>query len=630
MIRSKFTDRVCVWIVAAALAFTILFCYTDALGVQAAEMELGYETRLFDDTRVHTLDIQVDESDWEQMLSDATSKTYIPCTLVIDGETIGNAAIRPKGNTSLSSVSTMDSQRYSFKVEFDHYASGQTYHGLDKLSLNNLIYDTTYLKDYLVYDMMNYIGADAPLSSFVNITVNGEAWGLYLAVEGIEEAFLQRNYGNDYGELYKPDSMQLRNDMQDMRLQFQEGDGAQAAAEEGAQPSAAPDATPEAGMAPGDFQPPENFDPEDMDFGDFEPPADFDPESMGTPPEGMEPDGGFREGGFGGRGGSSGGPGRSGSSDVALQYIDDDPESYSNIFDSAKTDITPADQARLIASLKQLSTGENLEEVVNVDEVLRYFVAHNFVVSFDSYTGTMTHNYYLYEEEGRLSMIAWDYNLAFGTFSGGGSGDSAATAVNYPIDTPVSGTTLEDRPLLGQLLANETYLEQYHAIFDEFISGYFESGHFEQVLEQAVSLISPYVEQDPSAFYSYEEFQAGVEALRTFCQLRAQSVRGQLEGTIPATEEGQQADSSALIDTGSLSLSDLGSMNMGGRGGGFGGGRGGRMPGDRTERSQAPDGASEDAGNAPAEQAPPEGQISGDPAEGAANGPPAAASQAPA
>lgn len=622
MIRSKFTDRICIGIVVLALVFTILFCYTDALGVQAAEVELGYETRLFDDTRMHTLDIQVDVAEWEQMLSEAASKTYIPCTLVIDGETIGNAAIRPKGNTSLSSVSSMGSQRYSFKVEFDHYVSGQTYHGLDKLSLNNLIYDTTYLKDYLVYDMMNYIGADAPLSSFVNITVNGEAWGLYLAVEGIEEAFLQRNYGSDYGELYKPDSMQLRNDMQDMRLQFQEGDGAQAAAE-GEQPAAAPDATPEAGGDLGDFEPPADFDPGDMDFGDFEFPADFDPEDMGTPPEGME-FGGGKGGGFGG------GPGRSGSSDVALQYIDDDPDSYSNIFDSAKTDITPADQTRLIASLKQLSTGQNLEEVVDIDEVLRYFVAHNFVVSFDSYTGTMTHNYYLYEEDGRLSMIAWDYNLAFGTFSGGGSGDAASSAVNYPIDTPVSGTTLEDRPLLGQLLANETYLEQYHAIFDEFISGYFESGHFEQVLEQAISLISPYVEQDPSAFYSYEEFQTGVEALRTFCQLRAQSVRGQLDGTIPATEAGQQADSSALVDTGSLSLSDLGSMNMGGRGGGFGGDRGGQMPGDRPERSQAPDGATKDAGNAPAEQAPPEGQPSDAPAQGAANGPPEAAPQEPA
>ena len=39
------------------------------------------------------------------------------------------------------------------------------------------------------------------------IYVNGEYWGLYLAVEGVEEAFLERNYGEDYGELYKPDSL---------------------------------------------------------------------------------------------------------------------------------------------------------------------------------------------------------------------------------------------------------------------------------------------------------------------------------------------------------------------------------------------------------------------------------------
>lgn len=63
------------------------------------------------------------------------------------------------------------------------------------------------MKDYLCYQMMAYMGVPSPLTSFVYITVNGEEWGLYLAVEGIEEAFLQRNYGKDYGELYKPDSM---------------------------------------------------------------------------------------------------------------------------------------------------------------------------------------------------------------------------------------------------------------------------------------------------------------------------------------------------------------------------------------------------------------------------------------
>ena len=50
-----------------------------------------------------------------------------------------------------------------------------------------------------------------------------------------------------------------------------------------------------------------------------------------------------------------------------------------------------------------------------MEEVIRYFVVHNFVCNGDSYTGTMIHNYYLYEEDGRLSMLPWDYNLAYGT-----------------------------------------------------------------------------------------------------------------------------------------------------------------------------------------------------------------------
>ncbi|MFR3786035.1 MAG: CotH kinase family protein [Agathobaculum desmolans] len=59
----------------------------------------------------------------------------------------------------------MNSERYSFKVEFDHYDSSITYHGLDKLSLNNLIQDSTMMKDYLTYTMMDEFGAAAPLCS---------------------------------------------------------------------------------------------------------------------------------------------------------------------------------------------------------------------------------------------------------------------------------------------------------------------------------------------------------------------------------------------------------------------------------------------------------------------------------
>lgn len=251
--------------------------------------------------------------------------------------------------------------------------------------------------------------------------------------------------------------------------------------------------------------------------------------------------------------------------DLSLIYSDDEYSSYSNIFGNAKTDITDEDKDRLIASLKSLNENSDIEDVVNMDEVIRYFVVHNFVCNFDSYTGSMIHNYYLYEEDGQLSMIPWDYNLAFGGFSAGGGGsDSATKMVNYPIDTPVSGGTIDSRPMLAWIFADESYTELYHTYFDTFISEYFESGYFENLITETENLIASYVEQDPTKFCTYEEFETGVDTLKSFCLLRAESIRGQLDGMIPSTSDGQQEDDSALVDASSISLTDMGSMGHGG------------------------------------------------------------------
>jgi spore coat protein CotH len=289
-------------------------------------------------------------------------------------------------------------------------------------------------------------------------------------------------------------------------------------------------------------------------------------------------------GGFGGPGGGGGMDNVMGSSDCLLSYTDDDFDSYSNIFESAKTDVTDSDKERLIASLKQLNENENLEEVLDTDEVIRYFVVHNFVVNFDSYTGSMIHNYYLHEKDGQLTMIPWDYNLAFGGFQSSGG---ATSLVNYPIDTPVSGGTIDSRPMLAWIFNNEEYTEMYHEYFSEFLSQYFEDGTFEELIDSTAAMIAPYVEKDPTKFCTYEEFEDGVAALREFCLLRAESISGQLDGTIPSTSDGQSADSSSLIDASSVNISDMGSMQNGG--GGMGGGDhkmnggGNQKPGEKSD-----------------------------------------------
>ena len=125
------------------LAVTILFMNGGALGLEAMAHTIGYENRLFDNTKVHTIDIVMDN--WDDFIANAASEEYNTANVVIDGEAYKNVGIRAKGNTSLSMVPALGSQRYSFKIEFDHYDGAKSYYGLDKLCLNNLIHISRYV-----------------------------------------------------------------------------------------------------------------------------------------------------------------------------------------------------------------------------------------------------------------------------------------------------------------------------------------------------------------------------------------------------------------------------------------------------------------------------------------------------
>ena len=591
MSTHKHIDKICCVVIVLAIALTLIFMNGKSFGIQEAASVKGYETRLFDTGSVHTIDIIMD--DWDSFLETCTNEEYTLCSVVIDNEAYKNVAIRAKGNTSLTQVASYGNDRYSFKIEFDHYDSTKSYYGLDKLSLNNIIQDNTYMKDYLTYSMMGYFGVDAPLCSFVYITVNGEDWGLYLAVEGVEEAFLERNYGNDYGELYKPDSQSMgggrgnggnfeiedwqseaenngkqetdgtddetQNQLPDSSVRPQKPGGFGSFSQENPDDMQIPQMPEEntnsggfsQGMNPFGSEMPQTPD-ENSDSGDFSQditPPDF--QSSQPPNE----NNGFT-GGMGGKPDNMGGS--MGSSDVSLIYTDDEYSSYLNIFDNAKTDITDDDKDRFISSLKQLNEMDNIEQVVNIDEVTRYFVVHNFVCNFDSYTGSMIHNYYIYEENGQFYMIPWDYNLAFGGFQGS---QDATALVNYPIDTPVSGGTVDSRPMLAWIFSSEEYTDLYHQYFEEFITSYFDSGYFIEMIETVQEMISPYVEKDPTKFCTYEEFETGISTLKEFCLLRAESVSKQLDGTIPSDSDGQKEQSDTLVDASAINISDMGTMN---------------------------------------------------------------------
>ena len=525
MVSNKhITKIIAVLMTVAAILCVLAVGFSDSLveafGGTGVSME--YETELFDTDEIITVNIIMDEDEWNEMLENAMSEEYYVCDVEVNGTKFENVAIRPKGNTSLSSiVSDPDSDRFSLKLEFDHFNSGQTCFGLDKLILNNNYADATNMKEAIIYDMYQYLGADASLYNYASVSVNGEYWGVYLALEGVEESFMLRNYGTQDGELYKPDSMEIGGD-----------NGSSGSSSGGFGGGDMPSFGGGQG-APGGNMP----DMSEFSFEDMPDMGDFDPSEMGD----------FSFGGF-----SMGGNGAN------LNYTDDDLDSYSTIWDGAITDSGKSDHKRVVNALKNISEGTDIEEYMDVDNILKYMAVHTFAVNMDSLSGTMAHNYYLYEYDGQLNIIPWDYNLSFGGMSMGG-GSSATDTINDAIDTPFSSTEFFDA-----LLSNEEYLERYHEYLRQLVEEYVYGGRFDEVYSRIRSQIDSLVEEDPTAFYSYDEYLVAADMLYEVIELRADSISGQLDGSIPSTDSGQRSDSSTLIDASHLDLDLMGSMNMGG------------------------------------------------------------------
>ena len=459
-----------------------------------ADEAAGYAGKLFDSNYVHIINIEISDEDWMDLKLHPTEKTKYHINITIDGETLEDVSFATKGNTSLTEVAkNPNSDRYSFKINFKKYVKGQTYYGLNKLNLSNIFADATYMKDFVSYEISREAGVDAPLTSYVWLTVNGEDFGLYLAIEDMSSGYLRR-VKNGEGVLYKPATMSFEQSNDSQR--------------------------------------------------------------------------------------TNGSPIRDKSAGASLLYSTDDLSAYSSIFDNAETDATEADMQRVVAALKGLASQEHLDAYLDTDEIIRYFVAHNFVLNYDSYTGSNLHNYFLYENGGRLQMLPWDYNLAFGGYTGGGPGNthaiSASELINWGIDAPLTNASLADRPMWSWIAESQEYLARYHQMYDELIQDYFESGRFEEEMEAIHDLIRPYVEKDPSAFYSPERFEQAYEALKIFCALRAESIRKQLNGSLATDYMKQNAADRLSAD---LDPAVMGTMFGNNGAGNSGGNQPGNPPG---------------------------------------------------
>lgn len=564
MISNKHFNIIVALFMVIALCFSSLIMLLPKSSTSSTSIEQpDYITTIFNDDSVIEINIEMDEDSWQEMLDNAASEEYTAANITVNGTTYNNVAIRPKGNSSLSQLVTDDStERYSFKIKLDKYVDGQTLDGLSKLVLNNNMSDTTSMKEYLSYKLLDSLGIPTLACSYAHITVNGEEWGLYLAVEPIEEEFIERNYGSIDGNLYKPESDNVAmgdkdnnenkimdnnnfspsenttsennnkttiDNSIDMQNQSNMNNG-----DSSGQMQMPPDMN--TGNSTGEMQAPPDMNngnpsremqtPPDMNNGDstgeIQTPPDMNKQSTNDSTNQPQIPNGI-----------GGGIGRN-SNGANLVWNGDDISNYSAIFDNAifkTTDID--DYTKILDMIEHLDSLDDIESYLDVDEVLKYFAANTFLVNLDSYVSNMNHNYYLYENDGIVSILPWDYNLSFAGFQAG----SASNAINFPIDSPVSDS-LEESPLIGKLLEVDEYKDIYHHYLNEIVENFVNNGTLETLITKTDSLISSYIQNDATAFYTYDEYKASLSNLINFGYDRATSIAAQLDGSQPSTNTG--------------------------------------------------------------------------------------------
>jgi hypothetical protein len=171
----------------------------DADRTPSAE-DLAFQARLFGAEVVIPVTITLPEASEAALRADPHGD-YVTADLTIDGVELPQVGLRLKGGRG--SFRELG-QKAAFKIDVNHFVPRRRFAGLSKLTFNNMIQDTTQMRERLGSLMFTALGLPAGRVGYVEISVNGTNYGLYSHIETLDERFLERAFPGDAdGNLYE-------------------------------------------------------------------------------------------------------------------------------------------------------------------------------------------------------------------------------------------------------------------------------------------------------------------------------------------------------------------------------------------------------------------------------------------
>ena len=159
------------------------------------------QNTLYDETRVPSIYISIDEDSLAYIYANVLSDHYFSARFIFDDterrDTLESAGFRLRGNTSRYA------KKKSFKISFNEYVSGRKYQGVKKLNLLGEHNDPTMIREKLYYHLWKKSGMPERRANFVKVFINDVYYGLYTNAEEMDKEWLGRVYPDKTGNLYK-------------------------------------------------------------------------------------------------------------------------------------------------------------------------------------------------------------------------------------------------------------------------------------------------------------------------------------------------------------------------------------------------------------------------------------------
>ena len=98
----------------------------------------------------------------------------------------------------------------------------------------------------------------------------------------------------------------------------------------------------------------------------------------------------------------------------------------------------------------------------------------------------MTHNYYLYNDNGLLTWVPWDNNESL-------KDEDAASGNRSPLSIELNESSLSSWPLISRIIEQPDYRATYRTCLQATITNHFNTATMATLYQNAHDLISDYV-----------------------------------------------------------------------------------------------------------------------------------------